>query len=396
MSRVDNASTRAPSVISKFESCEIEVENTDDVGKPRMGLGSTANENIALRRNYREMEMLWRTQKILGDEQVWVLKLIDLYEKSVQSHLTEEEIIEMENDLKKKEFANKYRMILHNQQHTENENSSNKTKRACPMDVIREDTEEIVKDKVVEASVQKVDSQELSQNINSSQTNTIKQNLTQPIRSQTCQPHSSRINSMSNSNKRRPETSPDLESSEAMSDIIPSLEGLLDQLHNIKPQQFYDNQRKLKLYDIRLLGEELEARKKNFYKTVDRIVNWDKKEPEEKPEEEKEEKPRERKTSFMRSVLRNFSMELMMKTMQYGWADLGQCRYLRNRGGEDDIDPSGVNTLAKDTMKIRLDPEAKAKAETELSSGGAANKQIQPGFDENGKMIRTADLLGLK
>ena len=43
------------------------------------------------------------------------------------------------------------------------------------MDVIREDTEEIVKDKVVEASVQKVDSQELSQNINSSQTNTIKQ-----------------------------------------------------------------------------------------------------------------------------------------------------------------------------------------------------------------------------
>ena len=45
-------------------------------------------------------------------------------------------------------------------------------------------------------------------------------------------------------------------------------------------------------------------------------------------EEEKEEieKPRERKTAFMRSVLRNFSVELMMKTAQCGWTDLSQCR----------------------------------------------------------------------
>ena len=54
----------------------------------------------------------------------------------------------------------------------------------------------------------------------------------------------------------------------------------------------------------------------------------------------------------MRSVIRNFSMELMMKTMQYGWTDLGQCRYLRNRGGDEDQDTSGANTLAKDTMKV--------------------------------------------
>lgn len=78
----------------------------------------------------------------------------------------------------------------------------------------------------------------------------------------------------------------------------------------------------------------------------------DKKKEEKEEEEVEEEKPRVRKTSFMRSVLRNFSMELMAKTMQYGWADLGQCRYLRNRGGDDDQDGSGAHTLAKDTMKV--------------------------------------------
>jgi len=41
-----------------------------------------------------------------------------------------------------------------------------------------------------------------------------------------------------------------------------------------------------------------------------------------------------------------------MKSMQYGWTDMGQCRYLRRRGGDQQIDPSGVNTLAKDTMKV--------------------------------------------
>jgi len=81
-----------------------------------------------------------------------------------------------------------------------------------------------------------------------------------------------------------------------------------------------------------------------------------KEEVKEEEKKEEEEKPRTRKTSFMRSVIRNFSMELMMKTMQYGWADLGQCRYLRKRGGDDDDDQdtSGANTLAKDTMKVGM------------------------------------------
>ena len=61
---------------------------------------------------------------------------------------------------------------------------------------------------------------------------------------------------------------------DAVEEIIPSLEGLLDQLHNIKPQQFYENQRKLKLYDIQLFLEELEGKKKAFYRDVDAIINW--------------------------------------------------------------------------------------------------------------------------
>jgi len=59
-----------------------------------------------------------------------------------------------------------------------------------------------------------------------------------------------------------------------MNEIIPSLEGLLDQLHNIKPQQFYENQRKLKLYDIQLLAEELETRKHKLFRGIDEIINW--------------------------------------------------------------------------------------------------------------------------
>lgn len=47
-----------------------------------------------------------------------------------------------------------------------------------------------------------------------------------------------------------------------------------------------------------------------------------------KKEEEESQKPQKRKTTFMRSVLRNFSMELMMKTRQYGWTDLGKCRFV--------------------------------------------------------------------
>lgn len=84
MSKQDEMSFGADSIISTYDCEEVVVEKPDTVGKPRMGLGSTANENIALRRNYREMEQLWRKQKILGEEREWVLKLIDLYSKSVQ------------------------------------------------------------------------------------------------------------------------------------------------------------------------------------------------------------------------------------------------------------------------------------------------------------------------
>ena len=59
-----------------------------------------------------------------------------------------------------------------------------------------------------------------------------------------------------------------------MDDIIPSLERLLDNIHNIKPNQFYENQRKLKLYEIRLLEEELEMKKEDLFKAVDQIINW--------------------------------------------------------------------------------------------------------------------------
>ena len=79
----DGFSTRASTAASSYQA-EITFEESDDAEKPRMGLGSTANENIALRQNYREWELLWKTQKTLMDEEEYVLKLIDLYEKSVQ------------------------------------------------------------------------------------------------------------------------------------------------------------------------------------------------------------------------------------------------------------------------------------------------------------------------
>ena len=82
--RGDVASCTSASTAASSYGVEISVEESDTIGKPRMGLGSTANENIALRRNYREMELLWKTQKTLVDEEEYVLKLIDLYEKSVQ------------------------------------------------------------------------------------------------------------------------------------------------------------------------------------------------------------------------------------------------------------------------------------------------------------------------
>ena len=85
--RGDGTSTSTSTTAYSYEA-EISVdEESDIVEKPRLGLGSTANENIALRRNYREMELLWKTQKTLGEEEGYVLKLIELYEKSVQVFL---------------------------------------------------------------------------------------------------------------------------------------------------------------------------------------------------------------------------------------------------------------------------------------------------------------------
>nr|XP_026693467.1 non-muscle caldesmon-like [Ciona intestinalis] len=405
---------------SESETCNTEIScgnlELDNVGKPRLGLGSTANENIALRRNYQELEQLWKKQRMLGEEEVWILKLIDLYSKSVQvnyrrltkrvsriqSYLTEEEIKEMENDLQKKKFADKYRRLLRNQQNicqdddetkgetdnkTEEDTKKDESDVTPPLYVIKEENE-------TEETVKKLTSNKVEKN---------KTKRSQTTRSQTSQCRRASRSSNSSSTKR-PETCPASNNgmeNEAMNEIIPSLEVLLDQLHNIKPQQFYENQRRLKLYDIQLLGEELDVKKKALFKAVDAIVNWDKKETEEeeaerKRKEEEEKKPLKRKTSFMRSVLRNFSMELMMKTMQYGWTDIGKCRYLRTRGGDDqEMDTSGVNTLAKDTMKISL-YSAPPEDEEGIKSPPQEGDSEEATFKQNEKPIRTADLLGLK
>lgn len=62
------------------------IDSTGDYmqSKSRLGLGSTDNENIALRRNHREMELLVRRQKMLGLEQEYVVKMIELNSKSAQ------------------------------------------------------------------------------------------------------------------------------------------------------------------------------------------------------------------------------------------------------------------------------------------------------------------------
>lgn len=66
-------------------------ENSDEVDshftlqyKPRLGLGSTENENIAMRRNVRELELLTRKHKMLGIEQEHMMKIIDLNCKNIQ------------------------------------------------------------------------------------------------------------------------------------------------------------------------------------------------------------------------------------------------------------------------------------------------------------------------
>jgi len=89
--RGDGTSISTTSTAAYSYEAETSIdEESDIVEKPRLGLGSTANENIALRRNYREMELLWKTQKTLVEEEGYVLKLIELYEKSVQVMACEE------------------------------------------------------------------------------------------------------------------------------------------------------------------------------------------------------------------------------------------------------------------------------------------------------------------
>lgn len=62
----------------------VDAKSEGLIFNPRLGLGSTDNENIALRRNHREMELLVRKQKTLGQEQEYVVKMIELNSKSAQ------------------------------------------------------------------------------------------------------------------------------------------------------------------------------------------------------------------------------------------------------------------------------------------------------------------------
>nr|XP_039273938.1 uncharacterized protein LOC120347890 [Styela clava] len=372
------------------------------------GLGSTDNENIALRRNHRELELLCRKQKMLGIEKEYVMKIIDLNSKSTQvnyrrltkkvsrikSHLTEDEIKEMENDVMKKEFADKYRKILH-------QTMDDPVQETGKIEKNGKENDEVDKDDSVLPTVAEQDETDISEKVYQTSTERGRKNYSQTSQGQ----RTSSSNDLFNKNDtKRPKTCPNLgekpgdedPDSADLEEIIPSLESLLDQLHNVKPQQFYENQRKLKLYDIRLLHEELEAKKKTLFRNVDAIINWDKKKDEaaeeeearRKQEEEENKKPKKRRTTFMRSVLRNFSMELMMKTMQHGWTDLGKCRYLRKRPGDDD-EGEGTNTLAAE-MRIKISHDV------DEENPPPPRPKIEPGFGPDGKMIRTADLLGLK
>lgn len=76
-------------------------------------------------------------------------------------------------------------------------------------------------------------------------------------------------------------------------------------------------------------------------------------------------------------------------------------RYLRTRQGNDEGAASGVNTLARDTMKIKLthdDIDDSQDEENSLEKEERATKSIapRPPIDENGRLIRTADLLGIQ
>ena len=52
---------------------------------PHLGLlGSTSNENIALRQNLQEHGMLVRKKRSLGSERDYVMKMMEMYTKAVQ------------------------------------------------------------------------------------------------------------------------------------------------------------------------------------------------------------------------------------------------------------------------------------------------------------------------
>lgn len=74
---------------SRSSSCSTNSFNFDNnasslINQPRLGLGSSDSENIALRRNLREMGLLRKKQKNLTIEQQYTEKLIDLSSKSIQ------------------------------------------------------------------------------------------------------------------------------------------------------------------------------------------------------------------------------------------------------------------------------------------------------------------------
>lgn len=56
----------------------------DDEPYPKLGLGSTSSENIALRQNLQEHGVLVRKKRNLGSERDYVMKVMGLYTKTIQ------------------------------------------------------------------------------------------------------------------------------------------------------------------------------------------------------------------------------------------------------------------------------------------------------------------------
>ena len=69
---------------SSDEDSDILNTEEDATCTPKLGLGSTANENIALRQNLQEQGLLLRKKKSLGSERDHTMKVIDIYMKTVQ------------------------------------------------------------------------------------------------------------------------------------------------------------------------------------------------------------------------------------------------------------------------------------------------------------------------